>query len=111
MTSGSRSLRVAWMIKTDIPHSAAGLRYLCVGSEHIRVGLSVPDRLGHITIHEGEWGYCSAARPDEPHAWQEIPATPLFALRHATLLKLVPSAPDPQPARTRNGSGRKAPGG
>lgn len=74
----------------------APLRFVCVRDEHLRIGVSVPDEHGHLTMHQGKWAYCSAARPKEPHAWKEIPPTHLFALGHAGLLrfgtKLAPSS-------------------
>ena len=63
----------------------APVGYLCVTDTHLHLGQSVPDAHGYITIHDGEWAYCSAARPAEPHAWGKIPPTPLFTLRHSTL--------------------------
>lgn len=92
MTWASRAVSVASVITSQVPPSAAGVRYLCLAHEHIRLGLSIPDRSGHLTIYHGEWSYCPATRPDETHTWEAIPSTPLSALRHATLLKLVPSA-------------------
>lgn len=89
-------------MQTAVPHSAAGVRYVCVGSEHVRIGLSVPDRLGHLTVYQGEWAYCSAARPAEAHEWTEIPATPLHQLRHATLQKLAVAEPARGESRSRS---------
>jgi len=63
------------------------IRYLCVGDDHLRLGLSVPDEQGHFTIHDRQWAYCSAARPVERHVWAVIPATHVFALRHEALLR------------------------
>lgn len=65
----------------------APIRYLCVRDDHLRIGVSVPDEHGHFTIHVGRWAYCSSARPDEPHVWEEIPGTHVFALRHGTLIR------------------------
>lgn len=61
--------------------------YVCVGIDHLRQGLAVPDERGYLTVHDGRWAYCSAARPLEPHIWEAIPATHLFALRHSNLLR------------------------
>ena len=63
----------------------APVSYLCVTDMHLHLGQSVPDAHGYITIHDGEWAYCSAARPSEPHVWGKIPPTPLFTLRHSAL--------------------------
>ena len=63
----------------------APVRYLCVGDDHLRIGGSVPDEHGHLTLNDGQWAYCSAARPEEPHRWKAIPPTHLFALHHANL--------------------------
>lgn len=63
----------------------APVRYLCITDIHLHLGRSVPDEQGYITIHDGQWAYCSAARPAEPHVWGKIPPTPLFSLRHGTL--------------------------
>lgn len=51
----------------------------------MRIGRSVPDEHGHLTLNEGQWAYCSAARPEEPHHWKAIPPTHLFALHHDSL--------------------------
>lgn len=65
----------------------APVSYLCVGADHLRQGLRVPDERGYLTIYGGHWAYCSAARPPESHVWEAIPATHLFALRHSDLLR------------------------
>ena len=63
----------------------APVRYLCVGDDHLRIGCSVPDERGFLTVNDGQWAYCSAARPEEPHRWKVIPPTHLFALHHESL--------------------------
>ena len=63
----------------------APVRYLCVGEDHLRIGRAVPDERGFLTLHDGQWAYCSAARPEEPHEWKAITPTHLFALHHQGL--------------------------
>ena len=63
----------------------APVRYLCVGDDHLRIGRSVPDEHGFLTVNDGQWAYCSAARPQEAHRWKAIAPTHLFALHHESL--------------------------
>lgn len=61
------------------------IHYVCIGGEHLRVGLAVPNQRGHLTIHQGKWAYCSAGRGTEEHQWAPIAAAKISDLRHATL--------------------------
>ena len=60
---------------------------VCVTDDHLRMGRTVQDQRGHITILDGKWAYCTAARKDEPHEWRGIAPTPLPSLRHAELAR------------------------
>jgi hypothetical protein len=73
------------------------IRFVCVSDEHYAIGRSVPDGAGLITINKGAWAYCAAARPGEPHDWQEIEPGTLQAMRHARSWKV---GPHPSPAAT-----------
>lgn len=66
---------------------SATIQFLCVGNEHTRLGLSVHDGEGHLTIRNGLWAYCSAGRKDEPHEWEAVPGTPFSQIRHSSIMR------------------------
>ena len=66
---------------------SATIQYLCVGDEHVRLGLKLRDSEGHLTIRNGQWAYCSAGRKDEPHEWEAVPSTPFSQIRHASIMR------------------------
>ncbi|HEX9494280.1 MAG TPA: hypothetical protein VGA38_00800 [Candidatus Limnocylindria bacterium] len=63
--------------------SSGMIQYVCVSRPHYRAGRSVPDGRGSLTIIQGRWAYCAAARPAEKHEWQEIQPVPVQGIRHA----------------------------
>lgn len=65
----------------------ASVQYLCVGDDHVRLGRTVHDGQGHLTVRSGQWAYCPAGRKDEPHEWEAIPATPFPQIRHASIMR------------------------
>lgn len=65
----------------------ASIQYLCVGDDHVRLGRTVHDGQGHLTVRSGQWAYCSAGRKDEPHEWEAIPPTPFPQIRHASIMR------------------------
>jgi len=73
---------------------SATIQYLCVGDEHVRLGLKVRDGQGHLTIRNGLWAYCSAGRKDEPHEWEAIPATSFPQIRHSSIMRRSGHAAD-----------------
>jgi hypothetical protein len=73
---------------------SAFIQYLCVGDDHISLGLKVRDGQGHLTIRNGLWAYCSAGRKDEPHEWEAIPATPFSQVRHFSIMRRTAHSAD-----------------
>jgi hypothetical protein len=65
----------------------ASIQYLCVSDDHVRIGRTVRDGEGHMTVRSGQWAYCTAGRKDEPHEWEAIPATPFSRIRHASVMR------------------------
>lgn len=65
------------------PPTDALIRLVCDDERHLEIGRAVPEGAGHITVRAGEWGYCSAGRPEEPHAWIEASPRPVSAIRHS----------------------------
>ena len=65
----------------------ASIQYLCVSDNHVRLGRTVHDGEGHLTVRSGQWAYCSAGRKDEPHEWEAIPATLFHQIRHASIMR------------------------
>jgi hypothetical protein len=59
------------------------IRYICVSQPHYIAGRSVQDGLGSLTIIQGKWAYCAAARPAEKHEWQQVQPVPVQGIRHA----------------------------
>ncbi len=59
------------------------IRLICDDRRHLDIGRGVPQGGGHITVRAGEWGYCTAARAQEPHTWNEVDARPLSAISHS----------------------------
>jgi len=66
---------------------SATIQYLCVGDDHVRQGLKVPDGQGHLTIRNGLWAYCSAGHKDEAHEWEAIPARSFSQIRHSSIMR------------------------
>ncbi len=58
------------------------IRLICDDERHVEIGRGVPDGAGHVTVRAGEWGYCTASRPEEPHTWMWVSARPLPAISH-----------------------------
>jgi hypothetical protein len=79
----------------------ASIQYLCVSDDHVRLGRTVHDGEGHLTVRSGQWAYCSAGRKDEPHEWEAIPATPFAHVRHASIMRRSAHA-DPSRAGDRD---------
>ena len=63
----------------------APVEYVCIDKKHLRIGRSVPDGRGHLTVNEGRWAYCSAGLADEPHVWKASGGLQFAAIRHADL--------------------------
>ena len=47
---------------------------ICVDGPHVERGRNVPDTYGALKLIGGRWAYCSAARPEEPHAGRDTVA-------------------------------------
>lgn len=78
------------------PPTSNLIRSICIGEEHLRIGLSVPDGLGHFSIRDGEWAYCSAGRPTEPHEWFDVGGIPSGELRHDRISEMGQGDATPQ---------------
>jgi hypothetical protein len=63
----------------------APIDFICVDPEHIRIGHGVRDGEGHLTLHLGRWGYCSAALPNVRHQWQETGGISFKSIVHRSL--------------------------
>jgi hypothetical protein len=63
----------------------AKIDLVCVDERHLKIGREVPDGEGHLTVSEGKWGYCSAAREDEPHTWRAAGGLEFAQIRHGDL--------------------------
>jgi hypothetical protein len=63
----------------------AKIDLVCVDERHLKIGREVADGDGHLTVSEGKWAYCSAAREDEPHTWHPAGGLEFAQIRHADL--------------------------
>jgi hypothetical protein len=71
-----------------VAEDLAKIELVCVDQRHLEIGRGVPDGEGHLTVSEGVWGYCSAAREDEPHTWRAAGGLEFAQIRHADLERL-----------------------
>lgn len=59
--------------------------YICVTPEHIRMGKSVADGHGTLTVSDRRWAYCSAGLKNAPHDWKATGGVFLESVHHADL--------------------------
>lgn len=70
----------------------ATVDFICVEGPHVERGRDVSDSYGALKLIGRRWGYCSAARPEEPHRWQETGGVEFGDIRH----KELPNFPKPR---------------
>jgi len=70
----------------------ADVDYICVTPEHVKMGKSVADGHGTLTVSGRQWAYCSAGLEDTPHDWKATGGVPIEAIRHAELPDFPPSS-------------------
>lgn len=64
--------------------------YICVTPEHLRLGKSVADGHGTLTVSGDRWAYCSAGLLNAPHGWKETGGVDYESIHHAALPNLPP---------------------
>ena len=64
--------------------------YICVTPEHLRIGKSVADGDGTLTVKGRRWAYCSAGLENAPHDWKETGGVDFESIHHAELPSLPP---------------------
>lgn len=70
----------------------AAVDYLCVTPEHIKLGKTVADGHGTLTVSGRLWAYCSAGLENAPHDWKATGGVPFDSIRHADLPDLPPAS-------------------
>jgi hypothetical protein len=65
--------------------------FSCVAPAH-QVGDGGPDKL---TVHEGQWAYCSFDARADAHEWRTTEGVTLTMLRASTLAKAKEQAKEP----------------
>ena len=68
----------------------AAVDYICVTPEHLRIGKSVADGHGTLTVSGDRWAYCSAGLENAPHDWKETGGVAFESIHHAELPNLPP---------------------